>query len=1002
MKLIRQLFGKKSPVVDQSQDKRTKAKDKGARSAADIAEQLSAVKAHPQSTLEALVGGTEGDPQNIAVRVAALKQLPYATVIWNKVLTGPAALEKAAVQHLASLVDSEQVAAAQLIQDIKQTEKLLAIAGHCKNRDLQNLVLGAVNSEEELAHLCANANSAIVRKTIAERIEKTELLRELLKTLKHKDKNAYRIIKSKLDARKAEEDARSELAALAGEVCEEIEQHSKRAHEKDYEARLERFNRHWREVVEHAPEAEIRRYTNALALCEGVLSQYNEAMLKKAKQSETQPEKAEELEIAVNADEDLTQCLGRLWKCLNELYNLQDNDARFISDVLKNVEAVKTQWLDFASTAKVSETLNKQHLILTRALDKVFADYPERGSLMACRNRLFREEGCEQEREKDIRYLRDVLNPVKTLGEYMPAQFELGECVVQAQAILKKISENKKLQQQQRQSLERVMSGLIRKGNAAVDQGHLKQALGIRHSVEEKLVEFGALPTHLATQFERLDEGTQKLIDWQAYAVVPKKEALVRSMEALVGMAIPADALATKIKNLQDEWKELNQSGKDRQEGLWQQFSDAADKAYEPCKVYFQALAETRQGNLEKRRTLVKQLQDYCSDNDWENADWAQVEKVLRAARPEFHSYSPVERTSNKPLLAAFEQAMTNIQEKLESEFSKNMAAKEQIIQQAVKLNEIADVNQAIDTAKRLQAQWKKAGRCAYKDNEKLWKRFRAQCDGVFTRKDSVEKERKQVLSQQLDIANGLVKKLEDLLALSGDDFLTARAEKDAIVKEFGSVGELPHQAATSLQKTFAKLLDIFGDQTKKQLQNIEAQSWLKLFEINEEINTYANVKANIDSDETLLKANLGEITSSIDSVAKWQEGSLSVIKGKLDEVSSQEVGQVVIHSQRAANKTGTKNELESSGGQKGVLESLRLLCVRAEILAGKESPSEDKDLRMSYQVGLLQKGLGGAKAVMNANSALSLALEWVAVEPVENSIYSALFSRFHLSWKTL
>ena len=49
--------------------------------------------------------------------------------------------------------------------------------------------------------------------------------------------------------------------------------------------------------------------------------------------------------------------------------------------------------------------------------------------------------------------------------------------------------------------------------------------------------------------------------------------------------------------------------------------------------------------------------------------------------------------------------------------------------------------------------------------------------------------------------------------------------------------------------------------------------------------------------------------------------------------------------------------------------QTLKTLCIRAEILTNQETPAEDKALRMQYQVSRLQQGFGQATSASDSNS---------------------------------
>src|SRR5262249_25133597 len=73
---------------------------------------------------------------------------------------------------------------------------------------------------------------------------------------------------------------------------------------------------------------------------------------------------------------------------------------------------------------------------------------------------------------------------------------------------------------------------------------------------------------------------------------------------------------------------------------------------------------------------------------------------------------------------------------------------------------------------------------------------------------------------------------------------------------------------------------------------------------------------------------------------------------------------------------------------------ALKMLCIRAEILAELPTPPEDQPVRREYQVQRLMQSMGQGIRGDEAQPD-TLALEWVGVGPVEEAMYRTLLERF-------
>ena len=111
-------------------------------------------------------------------------------------------------------------------------------------------------------------------------------------------------------------------------------------------------------------------------------------------------------------------------------------------------------------------------------------------------------------------------------------------------------------------------------------------------------------------------------------------------------------------------------------------------------------------------------------------------------------------------------------------------------------------------------------------------------------------------------------------------------------------------------------------------------------------------------------------LTALIDNTPRWPSGSLSVMQ------------------QRFAKAANITKEEQAQNTQ-----SLRTLTVRAEILAGRETPAADKLLRMNFQVQQMQQAFGSRDSGFSA-----MVLEWIGISGVASDTYTDLLNRFNSS----
>ncbi|HEY5646491.1 MAG TPA: DUF349 domain-containing protein, partial [Pseudomonadales bacterium] len=214
-----------------------------------------------------------------------------------------------------------------------------------------------------------------------------------------------------------------------------------------------------------------------------------------------------------------------------------------------------------------------------------------------------------------------------------------------------------------------------------IDSGELKEARSLAGEVRKALK---PIPGRLTREFSRALGRAQarlgELSDWQTFATSPKREALLAAMTALAEQPIAAQDQAERIKSLRAEWNELGPPGRAHDHRLMEQFNAVAERAFEPCRVYFAEQAEVREKNLEARKDICESLASYLTATDWQQTDYKAAEQIMRVARQEWQRFHPVDRNPGKPVEARFEALQQELHDRIKAEWDRNLAEKRAIV----------------------------------------------------------------------------------------------------------------------------------------------------------------------------------------------------------------------------------------------------------------------------------------------------------------------------------
>lgn len=807
------------------------------------------------------------------------------------------------------------------------------------------ITLDEVNQAQDeatLLKLASEGATTQVRQAAAEKIHSRDMLETLSKLAKQKDKNVFKIVKTKLDVFKTADQELAEVEAAAKRVSEKMEKHSHLEADAMFKAKLNLLQQEWQTLEKSASAATHAAYAKALTACEAKIQAKAQAISDEEERHELD---AQAVQLAEATLVDIQTLSASLLKVSEWSENLFKEYEAKIQELSNAMRLAMNRNLPLEYLAKSFEQRKQQALNL---LDQLKTS----GSAQQLLSQVKILEGDQQQT------LQHKLN------QLMRSAKDLGDEAVEALAEVKQdfsewLNQRRQIEQTAKDAV-RDFSDLLRKGLWSAEQGFVRKARAIQKELNAKAQDFSELPKGLQTKLEEFEQQLAKLGDWHEFAVTPKKEALITQMQALVNSTMaPADK-ASKIHDLQDTWKEVSKGGQQQDDQLWNEFQQASQQAYAPCKEYFEKQAAEREMHLQKRREMVGQLQTYLQAYDWENAVWKDVEQTLKTARQEWQTYWPVPRKAGNDLQKHFETLMESLFNKMASAYDANKQQKHALVEQAKQLLTHTDTRVACDSVKQLQASWKTIGKTWFKEDQSSWNEFRQTCDAVFARRQeeasAVQAERQAILNQ----ANQLIGVIRDL---SQQDFTDASAVKTQIesTQQQFAVLDLPRDQAKGLQQSMQNAVHAVNDKIHQHKLQAEKNRWQVIYSAAKELHGFElSVVAGKSSEESY------EAVSNLISSNDWPKTIASALQSRLIN---------------AKNLTSADVEISN--------KKLRELVLRADILAGRESPEDEKPARMRYQVQQMQQGFGKRNIQFS-----DLQLEWFAT-PALVEDYDQLVKRF-------
>ena len=314
---------------------------------------------------------------------------------------------------------------------------------------------------------------------------------------------------------------------------------------------------------------------------------------------------------------------------------------------------------------------------------------------------------------------------------------------------------------------------------------------------------------NLLGDFDKIRAGKDSLLagfeEHKAAASAKKAEAKAAALAKREELVALAESLANstawkvsgeKYKELLDQWKQLPNADRAKEQELWKRFSHARSAFDKARRAYFTTLDAGRTEAVNLKKSLIKKADELAESTEWANTttaykklmdDW---KTTARAAKGQEEKLWAEFKAAQDKFFANRNAANTVRDE----EFTKNLEVKLELLQKAEALLPITDVDSAKAVLREIQETWEKAGHVPRNDKDKVERRLKAVEDAI---RNIQEEQWHRTKPEVVERANSLVTSFEASIA---------KLEK---------------------QKTAAQTAGKDGDATKLEAQIAQAQALL-------------------------------------------------------------------------------------------------------------------------------------------------------------------------------
>lgn len=263
-----------------------------------------------------------------------------------------------------------------------------------------------------------------------------------------------------------------------------------------------------------------------------------------------------------------------------------------------------------------------------------------------------------------------------------------------------------------------------------------------------------------------------------------------------------------ELQEIHKIWKEdIGPVSKEYREDVWQKFSAVSKKVHDRRHEYFKSLRSQHQNIIEKKLEVIAKIDIYDTSKNKKHSDWLKSIKEIEALRQLYFDAGklPYSKSENvwqkfKEATKKFNHAKNDFYKGEKSVQQANLDKKYALIALAESVKDSDDWENATNTVKKIQADWKKIGHVPRKFSDDIWKKFKGACNHYFdrfhNRQNDLNKEEQAFIDEKKVY-------LEEVRAIESATI----EEINEFIQKWRDLGDLP-RSVRHLESKFNKHID--------------------------------------------------------------------------------------------------------------------------------------------------------------------------------------------------
>lgn len=271
----------------------------------------------------------------------------------------------------------------------------------------------------------------------------------------------------------------------------------------------------------------------------------------------------------------------------------------------------------------------------------------------------------------------------------------------------------------------------------------------------------------------------------------------------------------TELKLLQTNWEEIGPTFKEHWDEIKKNYWAEVNLIQKRIREFYNNLKTSLKENLEIKNKLIQEAKKLVNEDISNSKKLESVTSQFKRLQENWKKTGPVPRNISdkiwKEFRSYFDEFFAKRKEILNIEkgqLKENYNSKLLLIETAKKYveNVANDSNPLL--IKKLQEKWKNIGHSGRFVEQKLWKKFRIQCDNFF---DAKNKNKNAILTKEKE---NLKSKISLLDEIKKETKITFSKIMD-FINRFQEVGEVPRKKSSEISKQFDEIISLFCSNNK-------------------------------------------------------------------------------------------------------------------------------------------------------------------------------------------